>query len=116
MCLPLQGRTRDLHPLEFAHAGRTKVAVVSIPAFGSFPMKRRLKWVIIKILNDMHNIDQLNTSRVYQKTYKRRLLPSSVKRLNTVHKRKTNKKPIDKNYDLNDNQIKIGRASCRKRM
>ncbi len=85
---------------------KNKVAVVSIPAFGSFPMKRRLKWVIIKILNDMHNIDQLNTSRVYQKTYKRRLLPSSVKRLNTVHKRITNKQPIDKNYDLNDNQIR----------
>jgi len=27
MCLPLQGRTRDLHPLEFAHAGRTKNGV-----------------------------------------------------------------------------------------
>jgi len=24
MCLPLQGRTRDFHPLEFAHAGQTK--------------------------------------------------------------------------------------------
>src|SRR5699024_7390599 len=24
MCLPLQGRTWDFHPLEFAHAGRTK--------------------------------------------------------------------------------------------
>jgi len=24
MCLPLQGRTGDFHPLEFAHAGRTK--------------------------------------------------------------------------------------------
>ena len=25
MYLPLHGRTRDLHPLEFAHAGRTKI-------------------------------------------------------------------------------------------
>ncbi|MGP4041000.1 hypothetical protein ACTWP4_14045, partial [Gracilibacillus sp. D59] len=24
MCLPLLGRTQDFHPLEFAHAGRTK--------------------------------------------------------------------------------------------
>src|SRR5699024_5017404 len=24
ICLPLQGRIRDFHPLEFAHAGRTK--------------------------------------------------------------------------------------------
>lgn len=47
-----------------------QVSLVSIPAFGSIPMKNRIKKMISKILNDMHHTDGLNEAQISRQEYK----------------------------------------------
>ena len=48
-----------------------QVALISIPAFGAFPVKQRTKRTIATVLNDIHRVHPLNPSHTSRKAYKK---------------------------------------------
>lgn len=85
ICLTDLPQFMDRHVIMADVDTTNKVALVSIPSFGSFPMKRRIKWAISKILNDMHHMDKINTSRIYRKSTKDRPLFYPLQRITLRH-------------------------------
>lgn len=47
-----------------------KVALISIPSFGAFPVKLRTKRTISTVLSDIHHVHPLNASQMSRKAYK----------------------------------------------
>lgn len=84
---------------------QNKVALISIPAFGAFPMKYRTKRTICNILNDMY--DETNTTQVSRREYKKEQKKSHfslVKRINLHNENEKAKKfrDTDKNEQANE--------------
>lgn len=55
-----------------------QVAQISIPAFGFFPIKKRIKKVIIQLVSDLYYHDQSNQTKMYQRQNKDQHSDSSI--------------------------------------
>lgn len=90
ICLTDLPQFMDKHIVISDISTNNKVALISIPAFGAFPLKKRIKQAICQILREMHDdsnqLDQQQTESMTRREYRNQNKKSLKDKLTPVKK------------------------------